>query len=118
MGEKLADEQADSILHRIAVNGGKRIVASHFTHHGQFPAATGSCLEIDERERHEHGIAHACCMCLSQRNGKRHESSQIGIDVHNIVPVAVSNGVQHYALELLIHAANILIIWQSKCTKC
>ena len=56
-------------------------------------------------------------MGFSQRYRKGHQSALVSIDVHDIVLVALADGVQHYAFKLLIHAANLLIIRQSRVTK-
>ena len=41
-------------------------------------------------------------MSLSQRYGKGHQASPIGIDMHNVVLVAITDGVQHHPLNLVV----------------
>ena len=114
MGQQLADEQGDGIFHRVAVQGCQRVAAAQLAQHRQVAPRAHSSLELHQRERHEHGVAHPRRRGLTQWHGKRHQPAPIGVDVHDVVLVAISHCVQDDATQFLIHGANLLISRQSR----
>ena len=103
VAEQLADEHGDGVLDRVGIDAVKPVRALQVVHQEDILSRNNVSLELNQREWHHHGIAHASSSGLALRHKEREQPVSVGVDVNYVVAVVVLDHIQHHAPERFMH---------------